>query len=390
MNLYVVSCCRTAIGSFGGSLKGVSAPELGAIAAAEAMKRAKIEPKEIDELIFGCILSAGLGMNVARQVSVKAGIPVERTAATVNMVCGSGMKSVVDGARAILAGDADIILAGGTENMSQAPYLFPAGRWGARMSDSAMIDSMVRDGLWDVYGDYHMGITAEHIAERWQITREQQDLFALASQTKALKAKSEGKFIREIVAVPIREKRETMNFCEDEYPRVTSMEALSKLRPAFKPDGTVTAGNASGINDGAAALVLASEDAVKRHGLRPMARLAGWGQAGVDPAVMGIGPVEAVKKAMQKAGVSIGQLDLIESNEAFAVQSIAVARDLGLDQDKVNVNGGAIALGHPIGASGARIIVSLLHEMEQRTVKYGLATLCIGGGMGIATIFEKC
>ncbi|NCE63920.1 acetyl-CoA C-acetyltransferase [Pseudoflavonifractor sp. 524-17] len=391
-DIYVVNCCRTAIGTFGGSLKDVPAAKLGSIAVAEALKRAGVKPEQVDEVMFGCILTAAQGQNVARQVSLGAGIPVEVPAYTVGMVCGSGMKSVIEGARSILAGDADIIVAGGTENMSAAPYALPTGRYGARMNNTVMVDTMVKDGLWDVYNDYHMGITAENVCEQWGLTREQLDAFALASQQKAAAAQQAGRFDDEIVPVPVKVKKEIVDFKKDEHLRATSPEALAKLRPAFKPDGgLVTAGNASGINDGAAAIVLASGEAVEKYGLKPMAKLVSWGQGGVDPKIMGVGPVPASRQAMEKAGLKIEDIDLVEANEAFAAQSLAVAHDLGFDMGKVNVNGGAIALGHPVGASGARIIVTLLHEMAKRPdAKKGLATLCIGGGMGTATIFEKC
>lgn len=389
--VYLISCCRTAIGAFGGSLKDVSAPKLGAIVAKEALKRANVEPKDVDEVMFGCILTAGLGQNVARQVALYADLPVEVAAYTVGMVCGSGMKSVIEGARAIKAGDADVILCGGTENMSAAPYTVPAARHGARMNHTTMIDTMINDGLWDVYNDYHMGMTAENICERWKIDREELDEFALRSQERAAKAIAEGRFEDEIVPVPIKVKKEMVDFKVDEYPRSTSRDALAKLRPAFKRDGgKVTAGNASGINDGAAALVIASGEAVQRLGLKPIAKLVSWGQGGVDPQIMGVGPVVASQKALEKANLTIDRMDLIEANEAFAAQSIAVAREIGLDMEKVNVNGGAIALGHPVGASGARIIVTLIHEMQKQKAKMGLATLCIGGGMGVATIWELC
>jgi len=389
--VYAVSCCRTAIGTFGGGLKDTPASKLGAIVAKEALKRANVAPENVDEVIFGCVLTAGLGQNVARQVSLGAGIPIEVPAYTVGMVCGSSMKAVIEGARAISCGDADIIVAGGTENMSAAPYLLPSARWGARMFDGKIVDSMVHDGLWDIYNDYHMGITAENVCDQWGITREQLDEFALASQQKTEAAQKAGKFDEEIVPVPVKVKKETVMFDKDEFPRHgTTAEALAKLRPAFKPGGgRVTAGNASGINDGAAAIVLASGEAVKKYGLKPMARLVSWGQGGVDPKIMGVGPVPATREALKKAGLEMKDIDLIEANEAFAAQSLAVARELGFDMDKVNVNGGAIALGHPIGASGARIITTLLYEMKRRDAKKGLATMCIGGGMGVATIWEK-
>lgn len=391
--LYVVNCCRTAIGSFGGSLKDTPATELGSLVVRESLERAGVKPEWIDEVYFGCVLTAGLGQNVARQVALKAGIPVEVPATTVGMVCGSGMKSVLEGARSILAGDAEIVIAGGTENMSAAPYTMPTARWGARMSDTKIVDTLVNDGLWDAFYDYHMGETAENVCDKWNISRAQLDEFALNSQKKAKQAQDLDKFADEIVSVPVKIKREVVEFKVDEYPKAdTTIQALEKLRPAFRKDtGRVTAGNASGINDGAAALVLASEEAVKKYGLKPMAKLVGWGQAGIDPSIMGVGPINASKNALKKAGLTVEEIDLIEANEAFAAQSLAVAKDLGLNMDNVNVNGGAIALGHPVGASGVRIIVTLLHEMKKRMeAKKGLATLCIGGGMGIAMVFEKC
>jgi acetyl-CoA C-acetyltransferase len=389
-DIYLVSCCRTAVGSFGGSLKDTSAAQLGSIVAKAALDRAGLAPDKLDELMFGCILTAGLGQNIARQVSIGAGIPNEVPAYTVGMVCGSGMKSVIEAARAIGAGDADIILAGGTENMSAAPYTTPTARWGARMGNVNMVDTMVNDGLTDAFNNYHMGITAENICDQWGITREELDAFALSSQDKAAKAIASGRFNDEIIPVPIKVKKEIVDFKVDEFPRATSMEALGKLAPAFKKDGRVTAGNSSGINDGAAAIILASGDAVKKHGLKTIAKLVSWGQGGVDPKIMGTGPIPASRNAMEKAGLKIGDIDLIEANEAFAAQSIAVARDLGFDMSKVNPNGGALAIGHPVGCSGARIIVTLIHEMLKRDdCKRGLATLCIGGGMGVATIWEK-
>ena len=391
--VYVVNCCRTAVGSFGGSLKDVPAPEMGAIVIKEALKRANVAPENVDEVMFGCILTAGLGQNVARQASLKAGIPIEVPAYTVGMVCGSGMKSVIEGARSIVAGDADIIVAGGTENMSAAPYSIPAARWGARMNNNKIIDTMVNDGLTDAFNNYHMGITAENVCDQWGITREELDEFAYNSQKKAAAARDSGRFNDEIVPVPVKVKKEIVEFKTDEFIKGdVSLEKMAKLKPAFKPDGgRVTAANASGINDGAAAIVLASKEAVEKYGLKPMFKLIGWGQGGVDPKIMGVGPVPASKNAMAKAGVTIEDIDLVEANEAFAAQSVAVARELKFDMSKVHVNGGAIAIGHPVGASGARIIVTLLHEMLKRDdAKKGLATLCIGGGMGVATIFEKC
>ena len=416
--VYVVNCCRTAVGSFGGSLKDTPATDLGAVVVKEALNRAGLKPEQVDELMFGCILTAAQGQNPARQVGVKAGLPYSVPAYTVGMVCGSGMKSVIEGARAILAGDADVIVAGGTENMSAAPYALPAERWGARMGDKKVVDTMIKDGLWDAYNNYHMGTTAENIADVWGITREEMDAFAVSSQNKTEAAQAAGKFVDEIVPVMIKKKKEMVEFKVDEFPKAgVTMESVAKLRGAFPagPEGVedeivhtfevtqvheadakkhvqrVTAANASGINDGAAAIVLASGEAVEKYGLKPMAKLIGWGQGGVDPKIMGVGPVVASRNAMAKAGVTIDDIDLVEANEAFAAQSIAVARELGFDMSKVNVNGGAIALGHPVGASGARIIVTLLHEMQKRPeAKKGLATLCIGGGMGVATIFEKC
>ena len=394
--VYVVSCCRTAVGSFGGSLKDTPAVELGAVTVKEALKRANIAPENVDEVMFGCILSAGLGQNPARQVSLKAGIPIEVPAYTVSMVCGSGMKSVIEAGRAIAAGDAEIIVAGGTENMSAAPYAIPAARWGARMGNNKIVDTMVNDGLWDAYNNYHMGTTAENICEQYGLTREELDAFAVASQNKTEAAQAAGKFEAEIVPVMVKKKKEMVEFKVDEYPKAgVTMESVSKLKGAFPlADGSkgnrVTAANASGINDGAAAIVLASGEAVEKYGLKPMAKLISWGQGGVDPKVMGLGPVPASRQALSKANLTIKDIDLVEANEAFAAQSVAVARDLEFDMEKVNVNGGAISIGHPVGCSGARIIVTLLHEMAKRDeAKKGLATLCIGGGMGVATIFEK-
>ena len=415
--LYIVNCCRTAIGSFGGSLKNTPPADLGAIVIKGALNRAGIKPEQVDEVMFGCILTAAQGQNVARQASIKAGIPYSVPAYTVGMVCGSGMKSVIEGARSILAGDADVIVCGGTENMSMAPYAIPSARYGARMGPSQILDTMIKDGLWDAYNDYHMGTTAENIADVWGITRREMDEFAASSQQKTEAAQKAGKFEAEIVPVPVKVKKEVVEFKVDEFPRAgVTAEGISKLKGAFpvgpespdpqvvhtfEPAGIqdaedrgqqrVTAANASGINDGAAALVLASGDAVAKYGLKPMAKLVSWGQGGVDPKIMGVGPVPASRQAMARAGLTMDDIDLVEANEAFAAQSIAVARELGFDMNKVNVNGGAISLGHPVGASGARIIVTLLHEMQRRPeAKRGLATLCIGGGMGVATVFEKC
>ncbi len=416
--IYVVNCCRTAIGSFGGSLKDTPAADLGAVVMKEALNRAGVKPEQVDEVMFGCILTAGLGQNVARQAALKAGVPTSVPAYTVGMVCGSGMKSVIEGARSILAGDADVVLCGGTENMSAAPYAVPAARWGARMFDNKLVDTMVKDGLWDAFNNYHMGTTAENICDVWGITRQELDEFAASSQNKAEAAINSGRFNDEIVPVMVKQKKQMVEFKVDEFPRAgVTPESISKLKGAFPvgPEGVedevvhtfqptqiheadtrkheqrVTAANASGINDGAAAIVLASKEAVEKYGLKPMAKLVSWGQGGVDPKIMGVGPVPASRQAMEKAGLKIEDMDLVEANEAFAAQSIAVARELGFDMSKVNVNGGAIALGHPVGASGARIIVTLLYEMAKRPeAKKGLATLCIGGGQGVATIFEKC
>ena len=416
-DLYVVNCCRTAIGSFGGSLKNTPAAEMGAVVVKEALKRANVAPENVDELMFGCILTAAQGQNVARQVSIKAGIPYSVPAYTVGMVCGSGMKSVIEGARSILAGDSDIVVCGGTENMSAAPFASMDARWGARMGDKKLVDTMIKDGLWDAYNNYHMGTTAENINDIWGITRREQDEFAAASQQKAEAAQASGRFDDEIVPVMVKVKKDMVPFAKDEYPKAgVTADSIAKLKGAFpvgpespnpqvvhtfevtgardaadKGTQRVTAANASGINDGAAAIVLASGEAVEKYGLKPMAKLIGWGQGGVDPKIMGVGPVVASRNAMKKAGVTIDDIDLVEANEAFAAQSIAVARELHFDMSKVNVNGGAIALGHPVGASGARIIVTLLHEMQKRPeAKKGLATLCIGGGMGTAVVFEKC
>ncbi|GMG95539.1 acetyl-CoA C-acetyltransferase [Tepidimicrobium xylanilyticum] len=387
----IVSAVRTAIGTYGGSFKDVSAVYLGTAVAKEAIKRANITPDMVEEVIFGNVLQAGQGQNVARQVSIHAGIPVEVPSHTVNKVCGSGLKAVALAAQAIKAGEADIILAGGTENMSRAPYLLKNVRWGQRMGDGVLEDYMVKDGLTDVFSDYHMGITAENIAEQWNITREEQDQFALNSQLRAEKAIKEGRFKDEIVPVEVPQRKgDPLIVDTDEHPRFGStLEGLAKLKPAFKKDGTVTAGNASGINDGAAALVIMSKEKAEELGIKPLAAIVSYASAGVDPKVMGTGPIPATKKALEKANLKIEDLDLVEANEAFAVQSLAVVKGLGLDPEKTNVNGGAIALGHPIGASGARILVTLLHEMEKRDAKNGLATLCIGGGQGISMIVRR-
>ncbi len=387
----IASAVRTAIGSFGGSLKDISAVKLGEIVVREALTRVSVQPEQVDEVVFGCILQAGLGQNVARQVSINSGIPCEVPAITINMVCGSGLRSVSLAFQSILTEENDIVVAGGTENMSQSPYLLAKARWGIRMGDSNVIDSMVCDGLTDVFNQYHMGITAENLAEKYKISREEQDVFALESQKKAELAISSGKFDDEIVPVTIPQRKgEPLIFKQDEYPKFgTTLDSLKNLKPAFKKDGTVTAGNASGINDGSAALVIMSKEKAMELGVEPLATILSHGSAGVDPAIMGVGVVPATKKALRKAEISIEDLGLIEANEAFAAQSLSVAKELKWDFSKVNVNGGAIALGHQVGASGARILVTLLHEMRKRDVALGLATLCIGGGMGTSVIVKK-
>ena len=416
-DVYVISSCRTAVGTFGGTLRDVPAADLGATVIAEALKRGNVKGEWLDEVMFGNVLSAAQGQNVARQCMVKAGVPLKVPAYTVSMVCGSGLKTVIEGSRAIQAGDADLIMCGGTESMSGAPYAIPAARWGARMGDIKAVDTMIKDGLWDAYNNYHMGTTAENICDIWGITREELDEFGYNSQMKALAAIKSGRFEDEIVPVTVKKKKETIEFKVDEHPKDTTLEKMAKLRGAFpnSADNTVdkvemtfeathmtpsaentgvqrvTAGNASGLNDGAAAIILASKEAVEKYGLKPLFKVVSWGQGGVDPKIMGTGPIPASRQAMAKAGLTIKDMDLIEANEAFAAQSIAVARELEFDMSKVNVNGGAIAIGHPVGCSGARIIVTLLHEMMKLDdAKKGLATLCIGGGLGVAAIFEKC
>jgi acetyl-CoA C-acetyltransferase len=392
----IVGAKRTAIGSFGGAFKDVSAVELGSVAAKAALAQAGVRPEEVDEAIVGCILQAGLGQGVGRQVAIKAGIPVEKPAYAVNKLCGSGMKAVVLGAQAIMLGDAEVVLAGGVENMSQAPYLVPSGRYGARMGDAQLVDSMIKDALMDVFNNYHMGITAENLADEWSITREQMDAFAASSQQKCEAAMAAGKFKAEIAPVVIPQRKGEPVIVEtDEFPRKgVTAEGLAKLKPAFRQDGRVTAANSSGINDGAAFLVLTSAEYAKQHGLKVLAKLVSYGSAGVDPSVMGFGPVPAIGKALTKLGWNLKDIELVELNEAFAAQSLAVMKGLekefgGVDPAIVNVNGGAIALGHPVGASGARIIVTLLSEMERRGNRKGLASLCIGGGMGIAVLIER-
>lgn len=391
----IVGAKRTAIGAFGGVFKDVSAVELGAVAAKAALAQAGIGPEQVDETIVGCILQAGLGQGVGRQVAMKAGIPVGKPAYAVNKLCGSGMKAVVLGAQAIMLGDAEVVLAGGVENMSQAPYLVPSARYGARMGDAALVDSMIKDGLTDVFNNYHMGITAENLADEWSITREEMDRFAVASQNKCEAAMASGRFKDEIAPVVIPQRKGDLIVVEtDEFPRKgATLEGMAKLKPAFKQDGRVTAANSSGINDGAAFLVLTSAENANRLGLKVLAKLVSYGTAGVDPKVMGFGPVPAIGNALKRSGWKLSDVQLIELNEAFAAQSIAVIKGLEkehgkVDESIVNVNGGAIALGHPVGASGARIMVTLLYEMHKRGNKRGLASLCIGGGMGIATLLE--
>lgn len=389
--VYILGACRTGIGSFGGSLKDVPAVKLGETVIKEALNRANISPHMVDEVIMGNVLQAGLGQNPARQAAIGAGIDIEKPAMTINKVCGSGLKAVNLAAQLIMLGDEECVVAGGMENMSLAPYVMRGYRWGGRMGNGEIVDEMVFDGLTDIFNGYHMGITAENVAEQYGITREEQDKFSYASQVKAGKAREAGRFRAEIVPVVIPQRKgEPIVFDTDEYIRPeTTVEKLSKLKPAFKKDGTVTAGNASGINDSAAAVVVASRDFVEKHGLKPMAKLVSYGSKGVDPKVMGLGPIPSVKMALDRAGLKVSDLGLIEANEAFAAQAIAVAKELNFDMEKVNVNGGAIALGHPIGASGTRILITLIHELAKRNEKYGLATLCIGGGMGEATIIER-
>ena len=387
----IAGACRTAIGKMGGGLSTTPAPVLGSIVIKEALERAGVPADKVDHVYMGCVIQAGLGQNVARQASIKAGLPVTTPAVTVNVVCGSGLNCVNMAAQMIIAGDADIVVAGGMENMSMAPYAAMQGRYGYRMNNATLVDTMVNDALWDVFNNYHMGITAENVAEQYGLTREQLDEFAAWSQQKCEKARAEGKFKDEIVPVEVKKKKETIIVDTDEGPRAgVTKESISKLRPAFKPDGgLVTAANASGINDGAAAIVVMSEEKAKELGVKPMATFVAGALGGVDPSIMGVGPVPATRKAMEKAGMKIDDFDLIEANEAFAAQSLAVQKDLGFSNDVLNVNGGAIALGHPVGASGCRILVTLLYEMEKRDAKKGLATLCIGGGMGCATIVTR-
>lgn len=389
-DVVILSAVRTPIGSFSGSLADVSAVDLAAIVIKETIARSGVDPLQVEEVIMGCILQAGLGQNITRQAAIKAGLDQSVPAMTINKLCGSGLKAVILGAQAIMLGDAEVVVAGGTENMSQAPYLLTKGRFGYRMGDGKIFDSMIKDGLLCAINDYHMGITAENIAQRWGISREEQDAFASASQNKAEKALSQGRFADEIVPVEIPVKGGSKEFRVDEFPRSgITADKLGSMKPAFKKDGTVTAGNASGINDGAAALVLTSAGYARKKGLKPLAYFKAGASSAVDPAIMGIGPVDAARKVLAKADWHLADLDLIEANEAFAAQSLAVLKDLDLNPDLVNVNGGAIALGHPIGASGARVLVTLLHEMLKRDAKKGLATLCIGGGQGVAALVER-
>lgn len=393
--VYLLGACRTPIGKMGGALSQVHVADLGATVIAEAIKRAGVPADAVDHVYMGCVIQAGQGQNVARQAALKAGLPVTTTAETLNIVCGSGLDSVNSAARMIQCGDADIVVAGGMENMSMAPFALMKGRYGYRMGyptvPSDLVDTMVNDALWDAYHNYHMGITAENVAQQWTLTREELDVFSAKSQQKACAAMERGAFEKEIVPVVISGRKGDTIVSQDEGPRPgTTVEILGKLRPAFKKDGVVTAGNSSTINDGAAAVVLASEDKVKELGLKPMAMWVGGALGGVDPSIMGVGPVASTKKLLAKLGMTMEDMDLIEANEAFAAQSLAVAKELDIPQEKLNVNGGAIALGHPVGASGCRILVTLLHAMEEKKVKTGLATLCIGGGMGCSAVVQRC
>lgn len=388
--IVLAGACRTAIGTMGGALSTVPAAELGSVVIKEALNRAGIPAEQVDHVYMGCVIQAGLGQNVARQASLKAGLPVTTPAVTVNVVCGSGLNCVNMAAQMIEAGDADIVVAGGMESMSLAPYAMMKGRYGYRMGNATLVDTMVNDALWDAFNNYHMGITAENVAEQWGLTRDMLDEFAACSQQKCEKAMAEGKFKDEIVPVEVKGKKGSVIVDTDEGPRPgTTVETLARLKPAFKKDGIVTAGNASGINDGAAAIVVMSEEKAKELGIKPMATWVGGALGGVDPSIMGVGPVAAVNKLMKKLDMKVADMDLIEANEAFAAQSLAVGHDLEFDPAKLNVNGGAIALGHPVGASGCRILVTLLHEMQRRDAKTGLATLCIGGGMGCATVVKR-
>ena len=388
--IVLAGACRTAIGVMGGTLSTTPATDLGAIVIKEALNRAGVPADQVDQVYMGCVIQAGQGQNVARQASIKAGLPIETPAVTINVVCGSGLNCVNMAAEMIAAGDADIVVAGGMENMSMAPYAVMQGRYGYRMNDGKLVDTMVHDALWDAFNDYHMGITAENICEKWGLTREELDKFAATSQQKAVAAQESGAFDKEIVPVEVKKKKETIVFAKDEGPRPgTTAEGIAKLRPAFKKDGIVTAANSSGINDGAAAIVVMSEEKAKELGVKPMATWVAGALAGVAPEIMGIGPVAATKKVMARTGMKIEDFDVIEANEAFAAQSVAVQKELGFTDEQLNPNGGAIALGHPVGASGCRILVTLLHEMEAKDAKKGLATLSIGGGMGCATVVER-
>ena len=388
-NVVITSAVRTPVGTFGGSLKNIQGHMLGSVVIKKVLKKSKIKSNDVDEVIMGQVLTGSAGQNPARQAAIQAGLPIDKTAYVINQVCGSGLRSVAAGYQAIMSNDANIIVAGGQESMSNAPHAINI-RKGQKLKESKLVDTMIKDGLWDAFNGYHMGITAENVASKWQITRKDQDDFALSSQTKTEKAQKDGKFKNEIVPVVLKSKKGDSIFKVDEHPRAgMTIEILTRLNPAFKKDGTVTAGNASGINDGAAAVVLMSQSEANKRNLDPLAKITSWATCGVDPSLMGSGPIPASKKALEKAGWKISDLDLIEANEAFAAQSLAVIKDLGIPKDKVNVNGGAIALGHPIGASGARILVTLLHEMIKRDAKKALATLCIGGGMGIAMCIES-
>ena len=388
-NVVITSAVRTPVGTFGGSLKNIQGHMLGSVVIKKVLKKSKIKSNDVDEVIMGQVLTGSAGQNPARQAAIQAGLPIDKTAYVINQVCGSGLRSVAAGYQAIMSNDANIIVAGGQESMSNAPHAINI-RKGQKLKESKLVDTMIKDGLWDAFNGYHMGITAENVASKWQITRKDQDDFALSSQTKTEKAQKDGKFKNEIVPVVLKSKKGDSIFKVDEHPRAgMTIEILTRLNPAFKKDGTVTAGNASGINDGAAAVVLMSQSEANKRNLDPLAKITSWATCGVDPSLMGSGPIPASKKALEKAGWKISDLDLIEANEAFAAQSLAVIKDLGIPKDKVNVNGGAIALGHPIGASGARILVTLLHEMIKRNAKKALATLCIGGGMGIAMCIES-
>jgi acetyl-CoA C-acetyltransferase len=388
-DVVIVGAVRTPIGSFGGALASVTAQDLGALVIKELINRTGVKPEQVDEVLFGNVLQAGLGQNIARQCAILAGVPKEVPCQTINKVCGSGLRTVSMAAQMIKAGDADIIIAGGTESMSNSPYVLPQNRWGARMGDGKVVDVMIKDGLWDAFNQYHMGVTAENVAAQFNVTREDQDKFAAWSQEKAAKALENGVFKEEIVPVDVKTRKGTVVVDTDEHPKpATTFESLGKMKPAFKKDGTVTAGNASGINDGAAAILVMSAEKAAELGLKPIAKIVGYASAGVDPSIMGIGPVPSSRAALKKVGLEVADIDLWEANEAFAAQSVAVGRELGIEDSKLNVHGGAIALGHPIGASGARILVTLLYAMKRYDAKRGLATLCIGGGQGTALIVE--